>query len=70
MTRMGRLGTILLLAASLLAVGAGIAAAHPEPNDVDGDGVLNERDNCVTTRNADQSDVDRRRRGRPLRRRR
>ena len=59
MTRMGRLGTVLLLVASLLAVGANLAVAHPEPNDVDGDGVLNERDNCVTTLNADQSDVDR-----------
>ena len=58
MTRMGRLGTILLLVASLLAVGPGVAAAHPEPNDVDGDGVLNERDNCATTRNADQKDTD------------
>ena len=58
MTRMGRLGTILLLVASLLAVGPGLAAAHPEPNDVDGDGVLNERDNCATTRNADQKDTD------------
>src|SRR5687767_9364882 len=58
MTRMGRLGTVLLLVASLLAAGASIAAAHPEPNDVDGDGVLNERDNCATTRNADQRDTD------------
>jgi hypothetical protein len=34
-------------------------AAHPEPNDVDGDEVLNEFDNCPTVRNGGQADTDR-----------
>lgn len=55
---MRRLGHAILLAVSVVAVGAAAAAAHPEPNDVDGDGVLNEKDNCVNTRNADQRDLD------------
>jgi hypothetical protein len=55
---MSRLGRAVLLAFGLVAVVAATAAAHPEPNDVDGDGVLNERDNCVDTRNADQRDFD------------
>ena len=58
MAVMRRLGTVLVLLAGLLAMAASVAAAHPEPNDVDGDGVLNERDNCVNTRNADQKDTD------------
>jgi hypothetical protein len=55
---MRRLGTVLLLVLGLVAGTAAVAVAHPEPNDVDGDGVLNERDNCPTTRNADQKDAD------------
>jgi hypothetical protein len=53
---MRRLGIVLVLLLGLVVTAS--AAAHPEPNDVDGDGVLNERDNCMQTRNADQSDVD------------
>jgi hypothetical protein len=52
------LGHTILLAAALVAVLAATAAAHPEPNDVDGDGVRNEFDNCLNTRNADQKDKD------------
>lgn len=36
----------------------GIALAHPEPNDVDGDEVPNERDNCLTTPNGSQLNTD------------
>jgi len=38
--------------------GARTALAHPEPGDADGDGVLDQNDNCPQTRNADQRDVD------------
>jgi hypothetical protein len=55
---MRRLGHVLLLALGFVAVAAATAAAHPEPNDVDGDGILNQFDNCVNTRNADQKDTD------------
>jgi hypothetical protein len=34
-------------------------AAHPEPNDVDGDEVRNEVDNCPNVRNGSQLDTDR-----------
>ena len=56
-----------LVAAALAAALAGpapvvlgppVAAAHPEPGDVDGDGVRDEFDNCRDTRNADQGNVD------------
>jgi thrombospondin type 3 repeat protein len=53
---MRRLGIVLFLVLGLAVTAT--AAAHPEPNDVDGDGVLNERDNCMQTRNADQLDRD------------
>ena len=33
-------------------------AVHPEPGDVDGDGVRDENDNCVNHRNGDQRDTD------------
>ena len=33
-------------------------AAHPEPNDVDGDEVLNEVDNCPNHKNGTQTDTD------------
>ena len=33
-------------------------AAHPEPNDVDGDGVLNDNDNCPQTPNGNQLNTD------------
>jgi Thrombospondin type 3 repeat len=56
---MRRLGTVFALVLGLAAATAAVAAAHPEPNDIDGDGVLNELDNCVSTRNADQNDEDR-----------
>jgi hypothetical protein len=41
-----------------LALGPPVAAAHPEPGDVDGDGIRDEFDNCRETRNADQSNKD------------
>ena len=34
------------------------AARHPEPNDVDGDEVKNEVDNCPTVKNGSQTDTD------------
>jgi hypothetical protein len=34
------------------------ALAHPEPGDVDGDGVKDEADNCPQTRNGDQRNTD------------
>jgi hypothetical protein len=61
---MKRLGLIFLLALGLVAavpvaVGAAPpAAVHPEPGDVDGDGVRDENDNCPDTRNGNQSDID------------
>jgi hypothetical protein len=42
-----------------VALGPPVAAAHPEPGDVDGDGIRDEFDNCRETRNADQSNTDR-----------
>ena len=51
-----RLLLILTVATGL--GGAGLALAHPEPNDVDGDRVLNAADNCVGVWNFDQSDID------------
>jgi hypothetical protein len=68
MASMGRLALVTLLALGILTVAASLpavlpgppaAVAHPEPGDVDGDGVRDEGDNCPHTRNADQSDVDR-----------
>jgi thrombospondin type 3 repeat protein len=41
----------------MLALPAG-ALAHPEPGDVDGDGVRDEVDNCFDVRNGDQRDTD------------
>ena len=35
-----------------------VALAHPEPNDVDGDSVLNENDNCPTVQNGSQVNSD------------
>jgi len=37
---------------------APVALAHPEPNDVDGDEVPNERDNCLSTPNGSQLNTD------------
>ena len=51
-----------LLGLLLLALPAA-AAAHPEPGDVDGDGVRDEMDNCYDVRNGDQKDQDGDRRG-------
>jgi hypothetical protein len=51
-----RLGSLLGLLTAFLFAGA--AWAHPEPNDIDGDNVLNERDNCVSVYNFDQADRD------------
>src|SRR5262245_45881045 len=64
---MRRLAIVLLLALGLVAVvatgpsavgGAPAAAAHPEPGDIDGDGVRDEFDNCPQTRNGDQGNAD------------
>jgi uncharacterized membrane protein YgcG len=55
---MGRLGSIVLLVVGVFAVAAAVAVAHPEPGDIDGDGVRDEVDNCAQTRNADQLDTD------------
>jgi hypothetical protein len=43
--------------ASTATAGA-FAAHHPEPGDVDGDGVKDEQDNCPVDRNGDQKDTD------------
>ena len=48
------LGLVLLLALAA----AQVAQAHPEPNDIDGDGVVNAADNCIDVLNGDQRDVD------------
>jgi Thrombospondin type 3 repeat len=53
---MGKLARLAVLAALAL---TGSAQAHPEPNDVDGDGVVNALDNCYDVRNGDQRDADR-----------
>jgi len=42
-----------------IALGPPVAAAHPEPGDVDGDGIRDQFDNCPQTRNADQGNADR-----------
>ena len=55
MTRLCRLAVLCVLA---LALAASAAAAHPEPNDVDGDLVLNAQDNCPEAYNPTQADVD------------
>jgi Thrombospondin type 3 repeat len=55
---MRRLWLVIVCVAGLLAVAASVAAAHPEPGDVDGDGVRDELDNCPHTRNADQLNTD------------
>jgi len=41
-----------------VALGPQVAAAHPEPGDVDGDGVRDEFDNCPEARNGDQGNTD------------
>jgi Thrombospondin type 3 repeat len=51
-----RLCTLLALAISLAA--AGVAAAHPEPGDRDGDLVANAQDSCPDTWNPRQEDAD------------
>jgi len=53
--RLARLVAVCLLA---FALAAAAAAAHPEPRDIDGDNVLNERDNCLDVYNPSQDDVD------------
>jgi Thrombospondin type 3 repeat len=64
---MRRLGIVLLLAFGLVAGVAttpsvlespSVAAAHPEPGDIDGDGVGDKVDNCPETRNGDQRNTD------------
>ena len=59
MTVIGRLVRLLCVAALVIGIGgAGLALAHPEPNDIDGDTVVNAADNCVSVYNIDQSDED------------
>jgi hypothetical protein len=52
---MGAAATMLALAPAPLAP---VASAHPEPNDVDGDEVVNDRDNCPTIPNGSQLNTD------------
>lgn len=58
MGSMRRLGVLLLLVAGLL-VPTATAFAHPEPGDIDGDGVGDQVDNCPQERNGDQQNTDR-----------
>jgi len=58
-----RAGVVIWMLAGALALVSAPAFAHPEPNDVDGDGVMNAVDNCPDARNATQADVDRDGRG-------
>jgi len=48
---------VVSLCLFLLALPAA-AFAHPEPGDMDGDGVRDEADNCISIRNGDQRDTD------------
>jgi hypothetical protein len=57
MGSMRRLGVLLAIVAGL-AVPAATAFAHPEPGDVDGDGVGDLVDNCPQAVNGDQRDTD------------
>lgn len=50
-------GAALLALAAPSSIGA-VAAAHPEPNDLDGDLVVNADDNCPTTSNGTQINTD------------
>jgi len=62
--RMGVVGTDrsgnsrLVAAPPIRLRGPRARAAHPEPGDVDGDGVGDAADNCAFFRNADQADLD------------
>lgn len=56
---MARLVRLICLCVAVTAIGgAGLALAHPEPNDIDGDTVVNAADNCVSVYNRDQADSD------------
>jgi len=61
---MTRWGIPLLVAFAFAGLPAALAPtppaalAHPEPGDVDGDGVRDEVDNCAQVKNADQTDAD------------
>src|SRR5687767_832401 len=48
----------VVVAAAPARVGHAAARAHPEPNDLDGDGILNVNDNCPTTPNGSQLNTD------------
>lgn len=50
-------GAMSLTAVAAAPFGA-LAQAHPEPNDVDGDLILNADDNCPTTPNGSQTNTD------------
>jgi hypothetical protein len=50
-------GAAAVAASAPASIGAA-AIAHPEPNDVDGDTILNELDNCPTTPNGAQINTD------------
>ncbi|HVF77787.1 MAG TPA: thrombospondin type 3 repeat-containing protein [Solirubrobacteraceae bacterium] len=55
----GRLARLLCISSLVIAIGgAGLALAHPEPNDIDGDTVANAADNCPSVYNFDQADAD------------
>lgn len=53
-----RLLRVCLAVLALACCGATSALAHPEPNDIDGDSVLNEVDNCVSIPNGAQANHD------------
>jgi len=54
-----RRAAVLLLAAFVVAVTPSAVLAHPEPGDIDGDGVGDQVDNCAQTKNGEQNDTDR-----------
>jgi len=55
---MAGLRSLLLGLVALALIGAAVAHAHPEANDLDGDSVLNDVDNCLTVPNGSQLNTD------------
>jgi len=53
-----RLAWLLCICAVMTGLGGGLALAHPEPGDMDGDNVVDVADNCPSVFNFDQSDSD------------